>query len=554
MRIEDVEIGEDENFAEMFEESEKKTKTNTVVDGVIVEINEEHALVDVGQKIEGKINISEIKSDNGELKFNVGDVLPVMISGSRGERPSISHQKVLQRQILEDLVKEYGEEPENLIIEGTVVHIKKRAGFIVKDDNDLEYFMPMGHGYLKAEGALGRKIEAKVFKISPAQNSIVISRKALIESRKALKETAIKKILEDDVPIVGTIKKITSYGMFIDIGGVDGLCNYNEISYKGPVNPSAHYNEGDSVEVKLIKFDNEKGHVSLSIKACFPNPWEEMSGELEAGDTIGVTVSNFESYGAFVDLGNDIEGLLHISEISWNKNIKNPQDVLNIGDEINVQVIELDPQKRRLRVSLKSLLPKPFQNFTSNHKIGDILMGEIVTVAEFGAFVNLGEIDGLLHNNETGWDKNQKCKDLYKKGDKVEVKIIRIDEVKENISLSTKSLEDSPVKKFKINNSVGSIVKGTIKDFKDFGMFVKLNDQVDALIRTEDFGPIEKDDMNVGDEIEAVIVNIDLERNQIRLSIKRLESQQEKELLNKINDSDNESMTFGDLIKDQLKK
>lgn len=552
MRIEDIEISEDENFAAMFEESEKKTQTNTVVDGVIVEINEDNVLVDVGQKIEGSINLSEIKTADGELKYNVGDTLPVMMSGFRGERPSISHQKVLQKELVDAFFKEHGEEPENVIVNGVVTYVKKRAGFTVKDDNGLEYFMPMGHGYLKADNALGKKVEAKVLKVNAEQNSIVISRKVLIEAKQALKEETIKKIMAEDKPVVGTIKKITSYGMFIDLGGIDGLCNYNEISYKGPVNPSSYYKEGDHVEVKVLRYDDKKGHISLSIKACLSNPWDEMRDQLEAGDTIGVTVSNFESYGAFVDLGNDVEGLLHISEISWNKNLKNPKDVLTIGDEINVQVLELDADKRRLRVSLKSLLPKPFENFTATHKAGDVMTGTVVTVTDFGAFINLGEVDGLLHNEEASWDNNSNCKDLYKKGDEVEVKIIRIDRDKENISLSTKSLTDSPVKAFQDANPVGSIVKATIKDFKEFGMFVKITDKIDALVRTEDFGPFEKDEANVGDEIEAVIVNIDTQRNKIRLSIKRLESQQERELLKTVNDDT--SMTFGDALKDKLRK
>jgi small subunit ribosomal protein S1 len=551
MRIEDIEIGEDENFAAMFEASEKKAETNEVVDGVIVAINDDAVLVDVKQGVEGKLNISEI-TKNGEVAYKIGDTIQVMISGFRGERPSISHQKVLQKELVDAFIAKHGEEPEDVIINGTVTFVKRRAGFTVKDDEGMEYFMPMGHGYLKADNAMGKKVEAKVIKVNKEQNSIVVSRKVLIENKKAIKEETINKLMADNNPVVGTVKKITSYGMFIDLGGIDGLCNYNEISYKGPVNPSSYYKEGDNVEVKVLNYDKEKGHISLSIKACLPNPWEEMRDQLETGDTIGVTVSNFESYGAFVDLGNDVEGLLHISEISWNKNLKNPKDVLNIGDEINVQVIELDANKKRLRVSLKALQPKPFAQFTSTHKAGDTMTGKVVTITDFGAFVNLGEVDGLLHNEEASWEANTTCKDLYKKGDEVEVKIIKIDADKENISLSTKALSESPVKKFQNENPVGTIVKGTIKDFKDFGMFVKLNDTIDALVRTEDFGPFNKEEANVGDEIEAVITNIDVNRNKIRLSIKRLESQQERELLKTVNDD--EAMTFGDLLKDQLKK
>jgi len=552
MRIEDIEIGEDENFAAMFEESEKKTQTNTVVDGIIVEISEEDVLVDVGQKIEGRINIGEI-TVNGELKYNVGDKLPVMMSGFRGERPSISHQRVLQKELVTAFFEQHGEEPENVIVNGVVTYVKRRAGFTVKDDNGLEYFMPMGHGYLKADHALGKKVEAKVLKVNAQQNSIVISRKVLIEAKQAQKEEAITKIMADDKPVVGTIKKITSYGMFIDLGGIDGLCNYNEISYKGPVNPSSYYNEGDNVEVKVLKYDNKKGHVSLSIKACLSNPWDEMRDQLDAGDTIGVTVSNFESYGAFVDLGNDIEGLLHISEISWNKNLKNPKDVLNIGDEINVQVLELDADKRRLRVSLKSLLPKPFDNFIANHKAGQTMTGTVATVTEFGAFINLGEVDGLLHNEEASWENNVSCKDLYKKGDEIEVKIIKIDTEKENISLSAKALQESPAQKFEKEHKVGDIIKAPVKDIKDFGLFVKLADNLDGLIRKEDLlKPSDSDEeIKVGDEIEAVVINIDKQRNRVRLSVRRLASQKDRDMLNTVNDTS--SMTLGDALAGQLK-
>ncbi len=550
MSIEDIEIGEDFDFEQMLNESFENAENNSVVDGVIVEITNDNVLVDVGQKIEGRLNISEI-TINGEVQFKAGDTIPVILMGNKGERPSISYKKVLQKEKFDAFVKEHGDNIEDITIEGKIISVKNRGGFIIEDDSGLEYFMPMAQSYLKSQGAIGKKIKAKVLKINQAQNSIIVSRKKLIEESKVQKDAKVNEILEKNEPVNGIVKKITSYGMFIDLDGIDGLVNYNEISYKGPVNPANYYNEGDEVSVIVLSYDKTKQHLSLSIKAALPNPWEEIKDELEVGDTITVTVSNFESYGAFVDLGNDIEGLLHISEISWNKNLKNPKDLLTLGEEINVEVIELDVAKKRLRVSLKKLQEKPFEKFLKTNKVGDVIKGKIATLTDFGAFVTIGEVDGLLHNEEASWESNAKCKALYKKGDEVEVKIIKIDRDKENISLSIKEIADSPAKNFQNNHKVGDIVKGAVKDKKDFGVFIKLEDNLDGLIRNEDFGPLKIEEVNIGDELEAVVVNIDIKRNRVRLSVKRLEQQQEREVLKAVNDDT--SMTLGDLLKDQIK-
>ncbi len=550
MGIEDIELGEDFDFEQMLNESLENSENNSVVDGVIIEITGENVLVDVGQKVEGRLPISEI-TVNGEVKYKAGDVIPVMLTGNRGERPSISHRKVLQKTKFDEFVKKHGDNVEDVTIEGKITSVKKRGGFIVEDENGCEYFMPMAQSYLKTVGAIGKKIKAKVLKINEGQNSIIISRKKLIEDGKQEKDSKVTEILEKKEPVNGIIKKITSYGMFVDLDGIDGLVNYNEISYKGPVNPANYYNEGDEVTVVVLSYDKVKQHLSLSIKAALPNPWEEIKDELDVGDAITVTVSNFESYGAFVDLGNDIEGLLHVSEISWNKNLKNPKDMLTLGEEINVEVIELNVEKKRLRVSLKNLQEKPFTKFTKEHNVGDIVKGKVATITDFGAFITIGNVDGLLHNEEASWDSNAKCKSLYKKGDEVEAKIIKIDKEKENISLSIKEISDSPAKAFEKTHNVGDIVKGIIKDNKEFGLFIKLEDNLDGLIRKEDFGPLKEEDIKIGEEIEAVVVNIDTKKNRVRLSIRRLEVQRERETLKAVNDDS--SMTLGDIIKDQIK-
>lgn len=550
MGIEDIDLGEDFDFEQMLNESFENAENNSVVDGIIVEISAERVLVDVGQKIEGQLYISEI-TNNGVVQYKVGDTIPVMLMGSRGERPSISHKKVLQKEKFDNFIKAHGEEFEEVIIEGKIIAVKPKGGFIIEDTEGCEYFMPMAQSYMKTIGAIGKAVKAKVIKINKAQNSIIVSRKKLIEESKLIKDNKVAEILEDKTPINGIIKKITSYGMFVDLGGIDGLVNYNEISYKGPVNPANYYNEGDEVSVIVLSYDKTKQHLSLSIKAALSNPWEDIKDQLEVGDTITVTVSNFESYGAFVDLGNDIEGLLHISELSWNKNIKNPKEILNIGDEINVEVIELNIEQKRLRVSLKNLQEKPFSKFANDYKVGDIITGKVATLTDFGAFVSIGAVDGLLHNEEASWEQNAKCKLLFKKGDEVEVKIIKIDKEKENISLSIKEIADSPAKKFQDAYKLGDIISGTVKDSKDFGIFIKLENNLDGLIRIEDLGPLDPEETKIGDEVKAVIINIDTKKNRVRLSVKRLEQQQEREILKSVNDDS--SMTLGDLIKDQIK-
>ncbi|MEA3498566.1 MAG: 30S ribosomal protein S1 [Campylobacterota bacterium] len=546
MKFEDFEI-EGEDFAAMLEESEKNTETNSVTEGEIVILNNENFTVSIAGK-EGRIPLSEITNADGTVKYSVGDKITVMIIGTRGENLSLSYKKVLQKAKFDEFFAEHGAEPENVIVEGTVMAVKPRAGFLVQSEDGMEYFMPMAQGFLKAVGAVGKKIKAVVLKAKPETNSIVISRRKLIEETQKNREEKILKLMETNEPKVGTVKKITSYGMFVDLGGIDGLVNYNEISYKGPVNPSAYYKEGEEVTTVIKSYDKEKGHLSLSIKEALPNPWEEMRDALETGDTITVTVSNFESYGAFVDLGNDIEGLLHISEISWDKNVKNPKDYLEIGQEINVEVIDLDCDKRRLRVSLKSLQPKPFASFVKENKVGDVVKGTVATLTDFGAFINLGTVDGLLHNEEATWESNAKCKDIYKKGDEVEVKIIKIDREKENISLSVKALQDSPAQKFENEHSNGDIIKSVVKDIKDFGVFVKLEDNLDGLIRKEDLLKVEEgeEEVKIGDEIEAVVVNIDKQRNRVRLSVRRLASQKDRDILKTVNDTS--SMTLGDAL------
>lgn len=540
---------EDIDFAAMLEESFKKTEEDS--DAKIVSINGDEVLIDVGKKSEGILNVSEITDANGNLTHKVGDTIKVVITGSRNGRPIVSHKKALRKEKVKAFIEAY--DPENSGEIDVKVVGKNKGGFITQDANGVEFFLPRTHsGFKNAEGVVGKSYKVRVIKVDKEENSIVVSRKKILDDDRKKRKEALSNIVENDSVIEGTVKKITTYGMFVDVGGVDGLVHYSEISYKGPVNPSSLYKEGDKVLVKVISYDNEKRHLSLSIKAATPDPWEEIINDgLEVGDTIKVTVSNIEPYGAFVDLGNDIEGFLHISEISWDKNIKNPKDHISEGQEIDVEVIEIDAKGHRLRVSLKNLLPKPFDEFKAKFKEGDVVKGAVTTITNFGAFVRVGCVEGLLHNEDASWDRNDKCKDMFKAGDELEVKIIKIDSPEQKVSLSLKELKQSPVQAFADKFNVGDIVKGTIRDIKDFGVFVELGDNVDALIRKEDLGSVDVSTLKIGDEIEAAIAFIDEKKNRIRLSIRRLAKQKEREVLNEINDND-DKVTLGDIIKEQL--
>ncbi|EAH9331213.1 30S ribosomal protein S1 [Campylobacter jejuni] len=539
---------EEEDFGQLLEAFDKSREEATT-EGVIVEIKNDEVYVDIGKKSEGILALSEIQGDNSKLLFNVGDSIKVAVMGSRGGRSLLSHKKALRKEKVIEFIKNYQENQDDIFTVKVVG--KNKGGLIVIDENDVEFFLPKSqYGFKETNNIIGKTFKVKIIKIDKDEQSIIVSRKKTLDDERRKRKELINNVAQQEDLIEGIVKKITTYGMFVDVGGVDGLVHYSEISYKGPVNPGTLYKEGDKVPVKVIKYDKERKHLSLSIKAALPDPWSEIKDTLDVGDTIKVIVSNIEPYGAFVDLGNDIEGFLHISEISWDKNIKNPKDYINKGQEIDVEVIEINPNERRLRVSLRNLLSRPFDEFMKSYKIADVVEGEITSVTSFGAFVKLGGIEGLLHNEDASWDRNDKCKNKFSQGDKIKVKIIKIDKENQKISLSTKELSSSPVQEYAKIHKVGDIVKGAIRDIKDFGVFVELSKNVDALIHKEDISTSMLENLKIGDDIEAAIVFIDEKKNRIRLSVKNLVRMKEREVLNEINNDD--KVTLGDIIKDQL--
>lgn len=537
-------------FARMLAEREKQEELGQVKTGKVIAIHDNGLLVDVGEKIEGFLGLAEVADENGKIPFNVGDEIVVFVSSGKGERPSVSHKKAIKLANVERKIKELGSDFKDKIVESKIIR-KNKGGYVLESDG-VDYFMPRAAAALKDSAKnIGQRVKACIIDVRPDERSIIVSRKRFFEIDDAKQAEGVKKLLEEEGKVFeGVVKSITSFGMFVEVDGVKGLVHYTEISHKGPVNTAKLYKEDDRVSVKVVGYDEEKKRLSFSIKAVTQDPWQEVQKELKKGYTIKVVVSNIEAYGAFVDIGNDVEGFLHISELSWDKDIKHPSDILKVGDEIDVEVIEIDPANRRLRVSLKNLLEKPFDNFMKTYKLNDVVKGKVATLTDFGAFISLGQVDGLLHNEDAFWEKN-KCKDAFKVGQELEVRIVKIDSANQRISLSRRALEESPAEVFSKTHKVDDIVKGRVIDSKDFGVFIEI-DGMDALIRNEDLYPLKKEEIEVGSEIEGVIVAIDKQNNRVRVSVKRLERQKQKEEIRAINSAD--KMTLGDKLKDKIQR
>ena len=418
VNLDNMDFGEEENFAQLLDAREKNTTSGSLQIGKIIQIDTDRDLAMIAlpySKLESMLSLSEIRGEDGNLLFNVGDEIELYTSGS-DNRPYVSYTRAQRSKKIKQKIEELAGSYQDKVIEAKV--LKRNKGGYVMDYDGADVFLPRRDSAFK-EGA---KVEGKTYKVAithidPQENSIIVSRKRFFDIDKSTKKEVVEKLLAGDRIYEGVVKKIASFGVFVDIENVEGLVHYTEISHRGVANLQKSFSLGQQIKVKILGYDEQKHRLSLSVKALSEDPWKEVEKELEVGYTIKVTVSNIEEYGAFVDLGNDIEGFLHISEISWDKNIKHPSDYLKVDQEIDVEIIEIDSKNRRLRVSLKKLTHKPFAAFAKEHKEGDVLKGKIVTITDFGAFVNIGAVDGLLHNEDISWDRGIKARDVLKVGD-----------------------------------------------------------------------------------------------------------------------------------------
>ena len=541
----------EEDFAQLLDASEKAITKGALQIAKIVKITDENVIVALpNAKAENYMPVDEIKDSQGNLLFKEGDDIEVNVSRNLG-KTNVSYKKALRSKNIVQRIKELGEDYKDKVIEAKVLY-KNKGGYIM-DYDGVDVFLPHRDSAFKEKAKVeGRFYKVAITNIDKDTNSIIVSRKRYFDIDKNLKQTLVQSLLQGDRICEGVVKKIVSFGVFIDVSGVEGLIHYTEISYKGAVNPEKFFTVGESVKIKVLNYDEEKRRLALSLKAINDDPWKEIEKELEVGYTIKVVVSNIEEYGAFVDLGNDIEGFLHISEISWDKNIKHPNEYLTLRQEIDVEIIEIDTTNRRLRVSLKNLLRRPFAIFRETHKEGDVLKGRITTLTDFGAFINIGAVDGLLHNEDAFWDRGRKCKDVLQVGDEIEVKITRIDPKNERISLSKKMLDASPAKVFAGSHRINEIIEGEVISIKDFGVFISF-DGIEILVRSDDIAPEQKQTLKIGDMLKCVLCAIDEKANKVRASVRHLERQIARDELRAFEASqESDRMTLGDKIKHKI--
>jgi small subunit ribosomal protein S1 len=484
-----------ENFEEIlnaFEEEQKKTK---VKEGMIVSIDDGTVFVDVGEKVEGVLPKKEIVDENGELKFNVGDAIAVVVTKRRTAKGEavLSHKMAVNEAKRKEFLDKFNV--------GDVVSVKitelNKGGFVAKNEDGVEFFIPKSESALKLQDDnVGKNIEAKIIEIK--KNGVVLSRKQLLNEKKEERAKFAESIKDEVVKAV--VKNLKKDGVVVEFeNGWTGFVPKDEVSYK-KINHFKLLNKGDEVELKLLDADK----MLFSIKATQNDPWEEVAqSEINNGDVLNVTITNIREYGAFVDIGNGVEGFLHISEISWNSNSK-IEDLLKVGDEIDVEIIDLDIENRRLRVSYKSLLPKPSEKFASTHKEGEIVEGKVVNLTDIGGFIEVDDIVCFLPNRFVSWTKGEKASEVLKESEVYNFKIISIDSENNKIILSKKDAEDSPYVSFEKQYSLGDEITGTIKNIADFGVFVSFEGGVEALIRKND---LEKDisEYNVGEEISGHI-------------------------------------------------
>ncbi|WP_121020254.1 30S ribosomal protein S1 [Helicobacter vulpis] len=543
-------LDESEVFKQYMDTMDKEDdaeQKGMVKEGVIVSINEaeNYAMVSVGGKTEGRLSLDEIRDTQGALLFGVESPIRVYVS-QKGERPSVSYKRAIVYDKVQAKIAQLGADYKDKVVEGRVVR-ENKGGYVLADKEGAEYFLSKSQSSLRRDSKhIGKHIKACITSIDPEAGSISVSRKRFFDVHDKQQHEGAKKLMESQAVRKGVVKSITGFGVFVEVDGVEGLVHYSEITHRGSANPAKHFKEGDEVQVKAIAYDEEKKRLSLSIKATMEDPWEEIQSKLKVGYAIKVVVSSIESYGVFVDIGNDIEGFLHISEISWNKDVKHPQDYLELDQEIDVKIIEIDSKNRRLRVSLKQLSDKPFNEFVSKHRVGDLVEGKVVSLTDFGVFINLGGVDGLLHNKDAFWESDQKCRDHFKMGDVVQTKIARINKEEEKISLEMKFKQPSPLEVFAQQHKIGDTIQGSVVSIKDFGVFVRVNN-IDVLIKNEDLSPLKKEEVAMGQEITSVLVSLDKTTHKARASVRRLEHKKEREQLQAFN-AGRDKITLGDKL------
>jgi small subunit ribosomal protein S1 len=524
-----------DDFETLFEESMRSVKPGGVVRGMVVGITSTHVMVDVGYKSEGQIPLQEFLDRQGKPQVKVGDEVDVFFDSSESEGGGIvlSRQRAENMKVWEDIEKASREETG---VEGVIV-AKVRGGF--KVDLGVPAFLPGSHVDIRPTRNLdkfvGQRDKFAVLKFNRARGNVVVSRRALLEKERDSLKKDILKILEEGVILEGAVKNITSYGAFVDLGGIDGILHISDMSWGRIGHPSELVKVGDQIKVVVLKFDAERERISLGMKQIMPDPWNSVAETYAVGQRIQGKIVSLVDYGAFVELEKGVEGLIHISEMSWTKKIAHPSKVVQVGEIVEVVVLNVDPNHRRISLGLKQVMPNPWEQAKEKYPVGAVVKGPVRNVTDFGIFVGVEEgIDGLVHVSDLHWTKKVKHpSELYKKGDMVETKVLGVDVQNERFSLGIKQLAPDPWQAIAKKYPVGSKVKGEVASVPDFGVFVRLEEGVEGLIHVSQLSTERVDKpsslFKVGDTVEAEVINAEPHERKLGLSVRALKKTEERQ-------------------------
>ena len=555
-----------ENFAQLLEEYSATQEMNhgEVITAEVVGITDKFVIVNEGLKSESLIDIAEFKNALGELEVKVGDFVTVTIESVEngfGET-KLSREKAKRAAdwiTLEEAMED-GE-----ILSG-VINGKVKGGLTVMI-NSIRAFLPgslVDVRPIKDTSPFeGKEIEFKVIKLDRKRNNVVVSRRAVLEATLGEERKALLDNLQEGTIVKGLVKNITDYGAFVDLGGVDGLLHITDLAWRRVKHPSEVLEVGQEVEAKVLRFDQDKQRVSLGLKQLDEDPWDGLARRYPAGTRLFGKVSNLTDYGAFVEIEQGIEGLVHVSEMDWtNKNV-HPSKVVQLGDEVEVMILDIDEDKRRISLGMKQCQANPWQEFDANYKKGDKIKGAVKSITDFGVFVGLpGNIDGLVHLSDLSWtESGEEAVRKYKKGEEVEAVVLAIDVEKERISLGIKQLEGDPFNNFLSVNDKGALVKGKVKEVEAKGATIELSDEVEAYLPASEFAADRVEDLTTklkeGDEVEAVIINVDRKNRSIKLSIKAKDAKENRDALQAAQSAapvNAGTTSLGDLLKASLGK
>ncbi len=550
-----------ESFAELFEESLAKTemRPGTLVKAKVVDITPDAVIVDAGLKSEGIIPKWQFQNENGELEVQVGDEVEValdLVEDGLGAT-LLSREKAKRMRAWEKLEEAY---EKGEIVKGRITG-KVRGGFTV-EIGPLRAFLPGSLVDVRpvrdTSHLEGQELEFKVIKLDPKRNNIVLSRRAVVEQEySAEREELLKKLKEGGV-VKGIVKNITDYGAFIDLGGIDGLLHITDMAWKRVRHPSEVVQLGQEIEVKVLRFDEEKQRVSLGLKQLSEDPWKDIARRYPPGTRLIGRVTNLTDYGCFVELEDGVEGLVHVSEMDWtNKNV-NPAKVVQVGDEVEVMVLDIDEERRRISLGMKQCKPNPWEEFAATHKKGERIKGMIKSITDFGIFVGLeGGIDGLVHLSDISWNEpGEEAIRKYRKGQEIEAVILAIDPERERISLGIKQLEQDPFQNYLAEHERGSVVKGVVREVDAKGAVIELAEGVLGYLRASEIKRDKVEDartlLKEGDEIEAKFIGVDKKNKMILLSIKAKEEDEERAAIKDYTQQSVGAPTLGDLFKEQM--